>query len=128
MAQPTLESRLQRRCIVMTDDAVLRSQLTAALPPGWQLAAGHDLDAFGGFEEILQYRFIVLDLDSSAFDVLDVVRTVRTDLMLNVPILCFGGPPAMRDAARLARADRFFEREEIVARLAGFCGQFGWGG
>lgn len=127
MAQPTLESRLQRRCIVMTDDAVLCSQLAAALPPGWQLTAGHDLDAFGGFEEILQYRFIVLDLDSSAFDALGVVRAVRTDLMLNVPIFCFGGPPAMRDAARLARADRFFERGEIIARLGGFCEQFGWG-
>ena len=127
MAQPTPESRLQRRCIVMTDDAALRSQLTAALPPGWRLIATDDLEELGGFQDILQHRFIVLDLASGTFDPLDVIRQVRTELMLNVPIFCCGGTPAARDAARLARADRFFERDECVARLGGFCEQFGWG-
>jgi hypothetical protein len=112
----------------MTDDAALRSRLAAALPPDWRLTATDDLGALGGFAEVLQHRFIVLDLDSRAFDPLDVIRSVRSELMLNVPIFCFGGAPPARDAARLARADRFFERDEIVARLGDFCGQFGWGG
>ena len=47
-------------------------------------------------------------------------------MMLNVPIFCFGGGAAQRDAARLARADRFFERAEIAQMLPRFCEQFGW--
>jgi len=128
MAQPSLDSRLQRRCIVMTDDAALRSRLAAALPPDWRLTATDDIGALGGFAEVLQHRFIVLDLDSRAFDPLAAVRTVRSEFMLNVPIFCCGGSPAARDAARLARADRFFGRDEIVTRLGDFCEQFGWGG
>ena len=34
--------------------------------------------------------------------------------------------PAARDAARLARADRFFARDEIAALLPKLCGQFAW--
>jgi len=127
MTIPTVASRLKRRCIVMSGDADLVVRLRERLPPGWDLAQTGDLDTLGGFQEILQYRFLLLDLDHSAFDALEVVRTVRTDLMLNVPIFCFGGTPALRDGARLARADRFFERAEIIARLGGFCEQFGWG-
>jgi hypothetical protein len=47
-------------------------------------------------------------------------------MMLNVPIFCCGGDAGRRDAARLARADRFFERGELAARLPAFCEQFGW--
>ena len=81
----------------------------------------------GGFEDILQYRFILLDLDArESLDPLDTIRQVRGDMMLNVPIFCFGGTRELRDAARQARADRFFERTEISDRLAAFCEQFGW--
>jgi hypothetical protein len=47
--------------------------------------------------------------------------------MLNIAILCVGGSKALRDAARLARADRFFERAEAVDRMQQFCAQYGWG-
>ena len=129
MAIPTVASRLKRRCIVMSGDIPLVSRLREQLPPGWDMTQTGDLDALGGFQEILQYRFLLLDLaDSSGFDALGILRKVRVDMMLNLPIFCFGGTPAARDQARLARADRFFERDEIVARLGGFCEQLGWGG
>lgn len=129
MAIPTIASRLERRFIAMSDDARLVSRLREQLPPGWELTQAGDLDAVGGFEEILQYRFLLLDLDdASGFDPLDTLRKARVDMMLNIPIFCFGGARAVRDQARLARADRCFERDEIVARLGGFCEQFGWGG
>jgi hypothetical protein len=129
MAQPTIESRLRRRFILMSRAAGLEGELRAALPDKWEMIAATALDDVGGFEEILQHRFMLLDLDESdAFDPLEVLGELRVDLMLNLPVFCFGGAAATRDAARLARADRFFERDEIVGRVAGFCAQYGWGG
>jgi hypothetical protein len=129
VSAPTVASRLRRRCILMTRDAALERALRAALPLGWEMATTLELAALGGFEEILQHRFLLLDLDEAeAFDPLAVLRELRVDLMLNVPAFCFGGSAAQRDAARLARGDRFFERAEIAARLAAICGQYSWGG
>ena len=86
-----------------------------------------DLESLGGFQDILLHRFILLDLDEyDAFDPLDVIRMVRMELMLNVPIFCFGGEADVRDEARLSRADRFFEREEIVEKMQLFCQQYQW--
>lgn len=125
---PTVESRLKRRFIVMSSDDGLVARLHAALPEGWQMTATCDLDEFGGFQEVLQYRFILLDLDDcAAFDPLDVIRQIRTKLMLNIAIICFGGAPEVRDEARIARADRFFERAEIIDKMKLFCGQYDWG-
>jgi hypothetical protein len=127
MAAPTLDSRLRRRCICMTDDAALLQSLSSRVPEGWELIGTADLAEVGGFEDILQCRFILLDLDArEPLDPLDSIRQVRGGMMLNVPIFCFGGTRELRDEARLAHADRFFEREEIARRLAAFCEQFGW--
>jgi hypothetical protein len=129
MAQPTIESRQRRRFILMSHDAALERELRAALPEKWEMVTVTTLDEVGGFEEILQHRFMLLDLEESdAFEPLEVLEALRVDLMLNVPVFCFGGDQALRDAARLARADRFFERDEIVGKVAGFCEQYGWGG
>ncbi|MCL4802498.1 MAG: hypothetical protein KJ025_23120 [Burkholderiales bacterium] len=129
MSTPTVASRLRRRCILMTRDADLERALRARLPQGWEMNSTADLAALGGFEEILQHRFLLLDLDeAAAFDPVDVLRELRVELMLNVPVFCFGGTAAARDAARLARADRFLDRTEIVDRLTAFCEQYGWGG
>jgi len=127
MAAPTVESRLERRCIVMSDDGALVSGLRSRLPQGWTLIETADLAEVGGFGDVLQCRFILLDLDAQeSFDSLDVIRQVRGEMMLNVPIFCFGGAPQLRDQARQARADRFFERAEIAHNLPVFCEQFGW--
>lgn len=128
MPSPTIASRLRRRFILMSRDARLEQALRAALPEKWEMNAVAELGDIGGFEEILQRRFMLLDLDESeAFDPLEVLAELRVDLMLNLPVFCFGGSPSVRDAARLARADRFFERDEIAVRLAAFCDQYGWG-
>lgn len=127
MAIPTIDSRLQKKIIVMTRDEALLASLQAALPAGWEMVITLDLDDLGGFQDILQHRFILLDLDEyDAFDPLDVIRLVRMELLLNVPIFCFGGEQDVRDEARLSRADRFFEREEIVGKMQLFCQQYEW--
>ena len=113
----------------MSADAAIIDALRAALPAGWTLVATLNLGLLGGFEDILQYRFLLLDLEAHGeVDPLDLIAEIRIELALNIPIFCFGGDARLRDAARLARADRFFEREEIVARLPHFCDQFSWGG
>lgn len=129
MSAPTIESRKQRKFILVTADASLAAALRAVLPEGWQMAQTRDLDEVGGFQDILLHRFILLDLDEAgAYDALEIIRQVRMELMLNVPIFCFGGDAALRDEARLARADRFFERGEIVDKMQLYCDQYGWGG
>lgn len=127
--KPTLSARLARKLIAMSPDETFTARVRDALPAGWQLTAARDLTAVGDFAAVLLHRFIVLDLDADpAFDPLAVLRQARMEMMLNIPIFCFGGTPARRDAARLARADRFFERDEIQAMLPQLCDQFGWGG
>jgi len=129
MAIPTPASRLQRRFIVMSGDESLVARLNDALPAGWDMVAACDLETLGGFHDILQYRFILLDLDEhNAFDPLEVISQLRREMMLNIAIICLGGAPDVRDEARLARADRFFERSEAVAKMKVFCDQYGWGG
>jgi CheY-like chemotaxis protein len=127
MARPTIESRRRRRFILLSSDAALAASLHTALPEGWEMTAGIDVDALGGFEEILQHRFLLLDLDDPAVDPFATIAHLRRDLMLNIAIVCLGGSKEMRDAARLARADRFFERTEAVERMRQFCTQYGWG-
>ena len=128
MASPTIASRRRRRFILLSSDEALAASLRAALPEGWEMTLTADVDALGGFEEILQHRFLLLDLDDAAFDPLATTAHLRRDLMLNVAIVCLGGSKALRDAARIARADRFFERAEAVERMRQFCAQYGWGG
>ncbi|MBI2313324.1 MAG: hypothetical protein HYU77_12570 [Betaproteobacteria bacterium] len=129
MPTPTIESRKHRKFILVTADASLAAALRAAVPGGWQIVETHELEQLGGFQDILLHRFILLDLDSGgAYDPLEIVRRVRMELMLNVPVFCFGGDPSLRDQARLARADRFFERGEMVGKMKLYCGQYGWGG
>ena len=127
MAIPTIESRLQRKFIVMTRDAALIASLRDELPDGWQMVESMNLEDIGSYQDILLHRFILLDLDEyEAFDPLDMIRMVRMEWMLNVPIFCFGGEPNVRDEARLSRADRFFERTEMVEKMKLFCQQYQW--
>lgn len=128
MSEPTVASRRRRRFILMTTDEALASALADALPEGWEIERTADLDALGGFAEILQFRFLLLDLDErEAFDPIALIRHVRMDLMLNLAILCFGGGAEVRNEARIQRADRFFERGEMIPRMRQFCEQYGWG-
>ncbi len=127
MTGPTIESRRRRRFVLLSSDGVLAANLRAALPEGWEMTVATDVDVLGGFEEILQHRFLLLDLDDSAFNPLATIAHLRRDLMLNIAIVCLGGSQELRDAARIARADRLFERAEAVERMRQFCTQYGWG-
>ncbi|MDA8381626.1 MAG: hypothetical protein M0037_00870 [Betaproteobacteria bacterium] len=128
MAAPTIASRLKRRFVVMTSDDRLLDRLKGELPAAWEMVATRDLETLGDYQDILLFRFLFLDLDEqAAFDPLDIVDTVRREHMLNLPIFCFGGSEALRDAARLARADRFFERDEVTGKVRLFCAQYRWG-
>lgn len=128
MTIPTIEQRLKRRFIAMTTDPAVLAALRAELPEGWEMVETLELDALGGFQDIILYRFLLLDLDErAAFDPLEVIRKLRMELALNIAIFCFGGDAGVRDEARLNRADRFFERDEIAQKMKLFCQQYGWG-
>lgn len=128
MTSPTIAARLQRKFIVMSTDAALLAALRAALPPEWHMVEALSLAQIGGFQDVLLHRFVLLDLDEyERFDPLEVIREMRMEFMLNVPIICFGGENDVRDEARMSRADRFFEREQIVEQMKIFCHQYRWG-
>lgn len=128
MAEPTIERRLQRKFILMTRDETMRQALAAQVPEDWEMVCVSELEAIGDWHEILLYRFLLLDLDEiDAFDPLDIIHLLRREYMLNIAVFCFGGDVEIRDEMRMARADRFFEREEIVAMLPAFLQQYGWG-
>jgi CheY-like chemotaxis protein len=126
VSAPTIESRLRRRFVLMSSDAALAAALAAALPDGWTMTRATALDDVGSFADILQHRYLLLDLDDAGFDPLEAVTTLRTELALNIPVLTLGGDRERRDAARLARADRFFDRDEAVTVMRRFCEQYAW--
>lgn len=128
MAQPTIKRRLERNFIVMTRDEALLAALRAQLTPEWELVPVLDLAALGEWNDILLYRFLLLDLDETdAFDPIDVIRAIRMEYMLQIAVFCFGGDRDVRDEMRLARADRFYERSQIAQMLPEFLRQYGWG-
>ena len=129
MSEPTIERRLQRKYIVMTADGEMLGKLEDVTPAGWEQVQITDLDDIGDWHEVLLYRFLLLDLDEiEAFDPLDIIRILRTQFQINIPVFCFGGDEDIQDEMRLARADRFFSREEMLEMLPQFCEQYAWGG
>lgn len=128
MAQPTIAARLVRKYVVMSGDAQISALLQKATPEGWEMVKAVSLAELGEFQDVLLYRFILLDLDEEIlFDPIEVIRETRMELMLNIAIFCFGGSSEQRDEARLNRADRFFERSEIVDKMLLYCHQYRWG-
>jgi hypothetical protein len=128
MTTPSIASRLEKRLILMTADAGLEQAFRAVLPEDWRLVCTLDLESLGGFQDVLQYRFLFLDLESlsDAFDPLDAIRLIRQEWMLNLAIFCIGGSEDERDEARLSRADRFFSRDEALTMLPRYCEQYRW--
>jgi hypothetical protein len=127
MPAPTIESRRRKRAVIMTANAAACHALASALPEDWEWLEFIDFGELGGFEDVLQLRFILVDLErSAAWDAIDAITHVRSELTLNVPIFCFGGDAENRDRARMAGADRFFAPEALVEELPEFCRQFGW--
>jgi ActR/RegA family two-component response regulator len=124
---PTLEARLARKLIVFSRDPALREDVARSLPHGWQASYAGSAAEVGEFADVLLHRFALLDLEpGDGSDAIETVREIRGEMLLNIPIFCFGGDAAARDAARLARADRFFERGELGAMLPRLCEGFAW--
>ncbi|AOV16500.1 hypothetical protein BJI67_04915 [Acidihalobacter aeolianus] len=129
MSQPTIAARLERKYIAMTADEETKRRLDAVTPETWTCVAVADLEQLGEWHEILLHRFLLLDLDEfEAFDPLDVIRILRQQYQINIPVFCFGGEEDIRDEMRLARADRFFDKDEMIERLPEFFRQYDWGG
>jgi hypothetical protein len=127
MPEPTIARRLERRIVVMTRDTEMLSKLQACVEPPWDLVPVTDLEDLGPWNEVLLYRFLLLDLDEvEVFDPLDVIRILRMEYQINLPVFCFGGDADIQDEMRLSRADRFFTREEMLARLPEFLRQYDW--
>jgi len=127
MPAPTIAARLTRRFLVMTGDEGLRSTLQSDVPADWEMVSVTSLDEVGTWDEILLYRFILLDLDESViFDPIDVIRTVRMEYLLQIAVFCFGGDADVQDEMRASRADRFYSRDQIVSMLPQFLAQYAW--
>lgn len=127
MPEPTIARRLERRIIVMTRDTEMLSKLQACVEPPWKLVPVTDLEDLGPWNEVLLYRFLLLDLDEvEVFDPLDVIRILRMEYQINLPVFCFGGDADIQDEMRLSRADRFFTRDEMLDRLPEFLRQYDW--
>ena len=126
MAEPTIERRLERRFILVTSDPVFEQEVCALIPEGWSVAVTVDLERVGDWNDILMHRFLVLDADDSSVDGVAMVEQIRTEFMLQIAIFCFGGEADLRDALRLARADRFYDRNRLATTLPDFFGQYAW--
>lgn len=128
MSQPTIAARLERKYIAMTADDETKRRLDSVTPEIWTCVAVTDIEQLGEWHEVLLHRFLLLDLDEfEAFDPLDVIRILRQQYQINIPVFCFGGEEDIRDEMRLARADRFFDKDEMIERLPEFFRQYDWG-
>jgi len=127
MPAPTIAARLKRRFLVMTTDEGLRAAFKAQVPADWEMVSVTSLDDVGEWNEILLYRFLLLDLDEvTVFDPIDVIRTIRMEYLLQIAVFCCGGDSDTQDEMRRSRADRFYTRDQIVTMLPQFLAQYAW--
>jgi hypothetical protein len=124
---PSIDDRMRKRFILMNSDAALRQAVESSIPEKWEMTEATDLDAFDEWQEILLHRFMLLNMeDPQISDPVELIDMIRREHQLNIPIFCLGGSRELRDQARSARADRFFDREEGLQRLPEFFQQFAW--
>ena len=124
---PSISDRMRKRFILMASDPELRAVVVTTTPEGWEMTEATDLDDLGDWQEVLLHRFMLLNLDDPEIeDPIELIDTLRREYQLNIAIFCLGGSQERRDAARSARADRFFDRDVGLQRLPEFFAQFGW--
>ncbi len=124
---PSISDRMRKRFILMASDPELRVAVVTTTPEGWEMTEATDLDDLGDWQEVLLHRFMLLNLDDPEIeDPIELIDTLRREYQLNIAIFCLGGSQERRDAARSARADRFFDRDTGLQRLPEFFAQFGW--
>ncbi|WCE93304.1 hypothetical protein [Acidithiobacillus ferriphilus] len=124
---PSISDRMRKRFILMASDPELRAVVVTTTPEGWEMTEATDLDDLGDWQEVLLHRFMLLNLDDPEIaDPIALIDTLRREYQLNIAVFCLGGSQERRDAARSARADRFFDRDVGLQRLPEFFAQFGW--
>ncbi|MFP4561630.1 MAG: hypothetical protein ACLFRB_04830 [Thiohalorhabdus sp.] len=126
MSQPTISRRLQPGFIIVTTDDAIARELKEAAGEDWQVEVVPAIEDAGEWNEILLYRFILLDLEQGAGDPVEQLQRIRREYMINTPVLAFGGDKATWDRVRPEGADRLFERSEITAKLPEFMEALGW--
>ena len=124
---PSISDRMRKRFILMASDPELRAVVATTTPEGWEMTEATDLDDLGDWQEVLLHRFMLLNLDDPEIaDPIELIDTLRREYQLNIAVFCLGGSQERRDAARSARADRFFDRDAGLQRLPEFFALFGW--
>ncbi|MEF8792796.1 hypothetical protein [Thiohalorhabdus sp.] len=124
---PTINRRLQPGFIIVTTDESLVRELQGVAGDDWEVLAVAAIEDAGEWNEILLYRFILLDLDSCAGDPAEQVRSLRQESMVNTPVIGVGGTKEEANRVRPQGADRFFARDEIADTLPDFLAALGWG-
>jgi len=124
---PTIELRLQKRLIFMSTNIDFQASVEALIPQDWTMSVITDLEDLGEWNEVLLFRFLLMDLDEfDAFDPLDVIRQIRMQYQINIPVFCFGGDSDIQDEMRLSRADRFFSQQQMLDSLPQYFAQYNW--
>jgi len=127
MSSPTIELRLQKRFILMTTNSSFQKSVEALIPADWSMSVITDLEELGEWNEVLLFRFLLMDLEEfDAFDPLDVIRQIRMQYQINIPVFCFGGETDIQDEMRLSRADRFFTEPQMLSSLPQYFDQYNW--
>ncbi|HKJ89313.1 MAG TPA: hypothetical protein VKA48_12500, partial [Gammaproteobacteria bacterium] len=118
--------RMQPGFIVVTTDEAMARELREVAGEGWQVEVVPAIEEAGEWNEILLYRFILLDLEKGAEDPVEQLQRIRREYMINTPVFAFGGTKEVWDRVRPEGADRLFERGEIADKLPEFMEALGW--
>lgn len=128
MAEPSITRRLQKRFILITADPALVDEARAHTPSGWEVVPADALEQVGAWNDILLHRFLIIDADETArYDPVTLVRELRREMMVNIPVLVVGGDEGRQNELRRERADRFFTRDELTSVIESFTAQYDWG-
>ena len=128
MAEPSITRRLQKRFILITADPARVEEARAHTPGDWEVVPADALEQVGAWNDILLHRFLILDAGGdNPYDPCALVRELRREMMVNIPVLVVGADPALQDALRQERADRFFPGDELAGVIESFTGQYDWG-
>ncbi|MCK9189532.1 hypothetical protein [Acidithiobacillus sp.] len=124
---PSIGDRMRKRFILMASDPELHAAVVAGMPEDWEMTEATNLDDLGDWQDVLLHRFMLLNLDDPEIvEPIELIDTLRREYQLNIAIFCLGGSQEQRNAARSARADRFFDRDAGLQRLPEFFALFGW--
>lgn len=127
MSQLSLSERLKKRFILFSSNQALQETIRGYQAEGWEMVCAASLDELGDWGNILLHRFMLLDLGDSGIDAHAVLKQLRYEMQLNIPVFCLGGDEALHAALRSDRADRFLRPDEFAEFFPAIFDQYGWG-